>query len=139
MRSSLLAGFALFSAFLGLLACGSEQAASTSSSSGMPEASDGKFHPPGSGMQAAEADACAALTAAQSQARTHLGCAGTSRTCPDFLRATSGVACLQYDQGTVQGCIDYYNQAKTCDELNQHIGDCVVAWFPDTMSPGCTM
>ena len=34
---------------------------------------------------------------------------------------------------------DYYNAAKTCDELNLHIGDCVITSFPNTMSPGCTM
>jgi len=110
-----------------------------SSSSGTPDASDGKFHPMGDGVHMTEANACTALINAQGTARGNLGCAGTSRICPDFLRAQFVTACLEYDQGSVQGCIDYYNKATTCDELNKGIGDCVATAFPNTMSAGCTM
>ena len=134
--------FILLAALLSLLACGSSETASTassSSSSGTPEAGDGKVHPPGNGTHETEAAACTALTNAQTAVRGKLSCAGTSRTCPDFLRFTFVTACLEYDQGSVAGCVAYYNQAKTCDELNQAITDCVITSFPGTMSAGCTM
>jgi hypothetical protein len=138
MRPSLLLGLGFFSAILSPLACGSGETAGTSSS-GTPDAGDGKFHPMGNGTHITEANACTTLANAQSAAVGQLGCAGTTRLCPDLLRAQFVTACLEYDEGSVQGCIKYYSEATTCDELNKNIGDCAITAFSNTMSAGCTM
>ena len=63
--------------------------------------------------------------------------AGTTRTCPEFLRAQFSKQCLQYDQGSVQGCIDYYNDKKSCADLSKGINDCAVTPLAGTEPKGC--
>ena len=62
---------------------------------------------------------------------------GTSPTCPSLLRADFGTACMEYDQGSVEGCIDHYNDAKTCDTLALNADDCRITPYPGTEPTGC--
>jgi len=119
--------FALFAA-----ACGGDE---TTNTTGDP--SDGRHHPQGNGQHVAEAAACDALVQAQQSRFTALSCVGTTRSCPDFLRAEFTTACMEYDQGSVQGCVDYYAEATACDDLTKRIADCVVTPFRGTEPKGC--
>lgn len=115
--------------------CGSDTGSGTTGAS--PDADDGKIHPPGNGKPMSEAAACKALTDAQAQRSTALQCSSTGRVCPDFLRAQSTVECLQYDEGAVQGCIQLYNDATTCDAARNAAGNCVVATIAGSAPQGC--
>jgi hypothetical protein len=99
---------------------------------------DGKYHPAGNGQHESQADACDALSKAQDARNQALACIATSRPCPTLvLVQVGGTECLEYDQGSVQGCVDYYNQQTTCDALAKAVDDCVVTAFPDSAPKGC--
>lgn len=137
MRPSHVLSVLLASSLFALLlpACGAD---STSGSTGdPPNADDGKFHPPGNGMPVAEASACTSLTDAQTAHYMALGCPSTTRVCPDFLRSESGMECLQYDEGAVNGCLQYYSDATTCKELSERASTCVVATITGSAPKGC--
>jgi hypothetical protein len=136
MRSSVLLGFGLMTAILCSSGCGSD-GSTAGSSSGMPEAGDGKLHPPGNGTHESEAAACVALRDAHSAQAQHLLCASTSRGCPDLLIYQFTTACMEYDQGSVQGCVTYYNQTKTCADLAMAVDNCVITPFPGSEPAGC--
>jgi hypothetical protein len=125
----------LFPLVAALPGCSGEDSSGTTG--GPMEASDGKFHPPGNGMAMSESDACNTLTSAQSSRRQALGCAGTTRTCPEFLRAQFTTECLQYDQGSVQGCVAYYEEKKSCVDLNMSVDECAVTPLAGTAPMGC--
>jgi hypothetical protein len=116
-----------------LTACGSE------SDPPPPDPGDGKVRPPASGVHTSETAACDALLNAYDGHRNALGCTvGTTRTCPGFLRAQfAGVTCMEYDQGSVDGCIAYYQDQTTCDALAQAAELCVVTAYPGTEPNGC--
>lgn len=115
--------------------CGSETGTGTTGD--VPDADDGKVHPPGNGKATSEGAACTSLIDAQSQRYMTLGCASTTRVCPDFLRSQTAVSCAQYDEGSAQGCIDLYNAAKTCKEVADAANLCVVATIADSAPKGC--
>jgi hypothetical protein len=121
--------------------CGSETKESNGeSSSGDPiEAGDGRYRPLGNNTHVSEAAACDALSKAQGSRVQALGCNITTRTCPALLRVEFLVACMEYDEGSVQGCIDYYQTKKNCTDLKAAIDDCVVTAFPGTEPNGCPM
>lgn len=102
-----------------------------------PEAGDGKYHPPPNGTHTTEALACNALVNGHSKRMLALGCTGTSRTCPGFLRSNFGASCLEYDQGSVDGCLAYYDMQKSCEELAPALEGCMITSYPGTMSAGC--
>jgi hypothetical protein len=102
-----------------------------------PTPDDGKFHPPPSGEHTTEALACKALVDAHSAHLLSIGCAGTSRTCPGFLRAEFGVDCQEYDKGSVDGCVAYYQSQTTCQDLSAALDICVITAYPGTTSAGC--
>lgn len=82
-----------------------------------------------------EADACAALQKAEDDRRATLGCGAVTRpSCPGYLRK-GNEACLQYDQGTVQGCVDFIKGLATCDAVST--AQCVVKALPGTAPNGC--
>ncbi len=114
-------------------ACGGESSSATSPG----DAGDGKYHPEGNGEHITEDAACQALADAQSSIALNAGCVATSRPCPDLLRAVFGTACMEYDQGSVQGCIDYYAEQTTCGALTSSFDECVVTPFPGTEPAGC--
>jgi hypothetical protein len=101
------------------------------------DAGDGRYHPPPNGTQIDEDPACQALASAQGNKRLMLGCVGTTAVCPGPLRSQFGTACMKYDQGSVQGCIDHYNKQTTCPDFNMAVTDCVVTPYPGTEPTGC--
>jgi hypothetical protein len=114
------------------------QAGCGSESDSAQDAGDGKFHPPPNQVRIAEAPACdALLTAYEAQRQALGGCVITSRICPDYLHATFGAQCLQYDQGSVDGCIVYYQSKTTCDALKPALDGCVITAYPGTAPAGC--
>jgi hypothetical protein len=98
---------------------------------------DGKYRPPGNGQRTTEALACQALVDSHSQTLLTLGCAGTSRTCPSFLRAEFGADCLEYDKGSVDGCVAYYESKTTCADLATALDACVITDFEGSAPAGC--
>ena len=138
MRSSFLLRVLLASSLAAplLWGCGADTG-SGGTTGDPPDASDGKFHPPGNGTPVSEASACTSLTDAQTQHYMALGCASTTRVCPDFLRSQSAVECLQYDEGAVNGCLQFYADAKTCKALSEAAGTCVVATIAGSAPKGC--
>ncbi|HVY45609.1 MAG TPA: hypothetical protein VHB21_07000 [Minicystis sp.] len=127
-------------AFLGLVslmvaaaACGSGSGDTTSGSGG---GGDGKVHPTPNGKAEAEAAACQTLVGEIEAQFQSLACVGTTRQCPDFVRSQFG-ACLEYDEGTVQGCADYYAMQTSCDALATAIDGCVIAPIDGSEGSGC--
>ncbi len=99
---------------------------------------DGKVHPMGNGQRESQADACNALSQAQSAELTMFSCVGTTQACPDLIvEMAGGQMCLQYDQGSVQGCIAYYAQQTSCTALGNAFSDCVVTSFAGSAPMGC--
>ena len=137
MRPSLVLHVLLATSLLALASSGCGADPTSSSTGDVPVARDGKFHPPGNGTPVDESTACTTLTDAQTQHFMALGCASTTRVCPDFLRSQSGTDCLQYDQGAVNGCLQFYSDAKTCQELSTAAGTCVVATIAGSAPKGC--
>jgi hypothetical protein len=133
MRFAVAAAAPCFMVLLQLAACGQGSGAGGAGSGG----GDGKLHPPGNGMAISEADACNTLSMAQDTQHTSLGCAFTSEGCPDLLRAEFVTQCLQYDQGSVQGCVTYYSMAQSCSALNMAISNCVVTPIDNSAPSGC--
>jgi hypothetical protein len=126
----------LLLAALMVSACGSpEQTGGTGAGGG--DGGDGKLHPPGNGQHVSEATACDALSMAQDARNQALQCAATSRPCPTLLRVVFTTPCMEYDQGSVQGCLDYYDAQPTCDALSAAVVDCVITPFPGTEPNGC--
>lgn len=137
MRPSIALGLALAAPLFVLASpgCGSETGSGTTGA--LPDADDGKIRPAGNGKPMSEDAACTSLTDAQTQRFTTLKCASTGRICPDFLRAKGAAECLQYDEGAVQGCIQLYNDAKTCDAVRTAGEICVVATIAGSAPKGC--
>jgi hypothetical protein len=116
-------------ALLFVSGCGSDQVPTT------PE--DGKIRPPPSGERTAESVACDALSNAFSKALLSVGCAGTLRTCPTLLRTQSGAECLEYDKGSLDGCIEHLQAQTTCSDLAAAIDVCVVFSYGESAPAGC--
>jgi hypothetical protein len=116
-------------ALLFVSGCGADETPSTPS--------DGKIRPPPSGERTTEAIACDAFSDAHSKALLTVGCAGTSRTCPSLLRTQSGADCLEYDKGSLDGCIAHINAQTTCSDLAVAIDVCVVHAYGESAPAGC--
>jgi hypothetical protein len=115
-------------------ACGSSDDPDTGE--GPSDVDDGRYHPEANGVHTTEAAACDALEDAQTTMLHELDCAGTTRPCPELLRAQFKTQCLEYDEGSVSGCVAYYKAKKTCDDLNDAIADCAVTAY-QTAPAGC--
>jgi hypothetical protein len=92
--------------------------------------------PDASGVATSESDACTAVTAALSSARSRLGCttdAGQA-SCPAYIRPLGSQSCRQYDKGTVDGCVAVIGGYKTCAELESK--PCVVVAL-EARDPQC--
>lgn len=120
---------------LAVPACGSD---GTGAGGAGGSTGDGKYHPPGNGQHMAQDAACDALSQAQDARNTAMVCTATSRPCPSLILVqVGGTECLEYDQGSVQGCVDYYDMQTTCDALAQAIDNCVVTAFAGSAPNGC--
>jgi len=111
---------------LPLAACGDDESSCTE-----PDGGDGKLHPTPNGQHTTEDAACTALTQALGKKKMTFVpmCVSTSALCPQFLRADYGEG-KEYDQGSVDGCIEFYNSRTSCDELRKAPDDCVLTIYP---------
>ena len=82
------------------------------------------------GVHLTQAAACEALLDAQVSEAADRECAITTRPCPSLIQALTGIQCAEYDEGSVQGCLDVYHQAKTCEDLDDVMKDCQPVSFP---------
>jgi len=96
---------------------------------------DGRVHPPPNGVHIGEGEACVSVQGAFRDQALALGCSATTRLCPEFLRSQFGAACMEYDQGSVAGCVEYYQGLTQCGELDPAM--CVVIPYPGTEPAGC--
>jgi hypothetical protein len=117
--------------------CGSDDSHKSAPPDDETEAGDGKIHPPPNGTHVSETEACEALLTAQEAKIKALTCSITTRTCPALLRAVFITQCMEYDDGSVQGCIAHYKQQVTCDGLSTAIDECLVTPYPGTEPKGC--
>lgn len=120
--------------------CGDDSSSSSSSGTGAQGqgGDDGKFHPPTNGTPVAEDAACRTLRDALESKLTSLqGCVMTLRTCPSLVQIVGGEPCLEYDQGTVQGCVTYYQEATSCDDLKSRADTCAFEAIAGTAPNGC--
>ena len=124
----------------GLMLCGLLAPACSSNPDSTPN-SAGTDNPPlipqKNGVRMSESDACDALQGAYQQAVPSLQCTATAASCPDFIRAKveGAVPCLQYDQGTIQGCAEYYATYASCSDLDCR--PCEIAYFQSSAPDGC--
>lgn len=87
-----------------------------------------------------EEAACEALRSALSsklQSFQASGCVMTVRTCPSLVQFVGGEPCLQYDQGTVQGCVTYFQESASCEELKTRADDCAFEAIDGSAPAGC--
>ena len=117
--------------------CGSEDTHGADPPEETNDAGDPKIYPEPNGQHVGEEAACDALLAGQESRILALGCSITTRTCPSLLRVMFVTACLEYDDGSVQGCIAHYKAQSTCEALSDAIANCVVTAYPGTEPNGC--
>jgi hypothetical protein len=100
---------------------------------------DGKFHPPTNSKKISEAAACEAVAKIIDKVAADLQCLPyTAQTCPSMLRSLYMPHCMQYDEGTVKGCVDFYNKFTKPDDCSRLLPDsCVLVGYPDTAPNGC--
>jgi hypothetical protein len=94
---------------------------------GETEPDDGKVRPEGNGVSVEEAAACDELSDALGDAASALACVATFRLCPELIQSISDETCSTYDEGSVEGCADYYAEAADCEDLSFRAGNCVPA------------
>lgn len=100
-------------------------------------ADDGRFHPAKSGVAIDESPACDTLLNTITKRTLALGCVGTSPVCPGFVRKETAQQCAKYDEGTVQGCVKYINEATDCESIAKRIADCAFEAIPNSAPTGC--
>lgn len=119
------------------VACGSDTTADDDGSgTGAGGVDDGKLRPPPNGVRISEEQACEAMRTAVDDAARTMNCTKTLRACPNFLRVTYTTQCAQFDEGSVQGCVDHWTGITNgCQFLNE--SDCVVTYYPESAPAGC--
>ena len=124
-------------AFAWLGACGDEDMGSTFQPSTVSASSGAgaKEVPPPNGVKISEKEACELLLEAFSEGRTKACGTSTLPACPQFLRSQYQPNCMQYDEGSVNGCVSYFKMLKVCDDFVAT--DCGLTTYPDTAPMGC--
>jgi hypothetical protein len=133
-----IAGVSLALAFTGCDS-GDRGGSGSAGAAGSPgtDAGDDKYRPAPNGTHITEKEACEALVKKQDSRLFDLSCVGTGPTCPSFLRAQFQTACMEYDKGSVDGCIAYYDEQTTCDALKEAFDACLITPYPGTEPAGC--
>jgi hypothetical protein len=125
--------------FLGFIACASDDETTGFATTAGPSSGTGgvdtRYHPPTNGVRISETEACDQLKGIIDQKVDDLDCVMTKPTCPNLLRAYYQPACMQYDQGTVAGCVQYFSEKFQCDLLDA--GECVLVGYPESAPAGC--
>lgn len=94
----------------------------------------GDYEPAGNGSPMAEAAACNAIVAAEDARRSALNCGPVTRPpCPTYI-SLGHDACSQYDQGTVEACVQFIS-GLSCDGLKTR--KCIVKALPGSAPNGC--
>jgi hypothetical protein len=93
------------------------------------------YKPEPNGTKTSEADACDKVQAAYKSKALTLNCAATVRTCPQFLRVHYDPDCMQYDAGSVEGCVAFFKQILKCTDLVETA--CLLTAYPETAPAGC--
>jgi len=100
--------------------------------------SDGKLHPEPNGVRISEMAACEKLKTALEARASDLSFKCTATTlpiCPNLLRRIFSPTCMQYDEGSVDGCVAHYGMMLECSELNGE--GCMVTAYPGSEPAGC--
>ena len=85
----------------------------------------GAVQPDAGGKLVAETPACDALTGAEAKARKDLGCPALAHACPEYIRPAGGADCFQYDQASLDGCVDLFSSFISCEDFTLH--PCIVS------------
>ncbi len=97
---------------------------------------DGRLRPEPNGVRISEEVACERMRTAVDDTAKQMGCTKTLRPCPNFLRTEYQPQCSQFDEGSVQGCVDHWTSISNgCQFLDET--DCVVTYYPDDAPAGC--
>lgn len=99
------------------------------------------YTPKGNNKPISEAEACAKLAEAIQDASGDVGktepCTVAIPQCPDYIRASvpGKEACLQYDEGTILGCVEFYHSFTKCEEFKTR--PCIIGYFKGSAPLGC--
>ena len=135
---SLSLGSGVLAMALTFTGCGDGGSGGSGGGSSTTTSTDGKYRPAADGTHVTEKAACDALVSKQEKKLLALKCVGTGQTCPGFLRSEFQTACMEYDGGSVAGCIAYYDQQSSCAALKTAIDACLVTPYPGTEPAGCS-
>jgi len=80
----------------------------------------GAVQPDAGGKRVDEATACEALATAEASARKDLSCPAAARSCPESIRPAGGADCFQYEQASIDGCVDLFSTFTTCEDFVLH-------------------
>lgn len=98
-------------------------------------ASGGGHTPTPNGVPMDEDDACETLVDAFDTHAKRLGCTYTLPECPGYIRLSGAPECSEYDQGTVEGCAEFYGTFTSCDEFQKR--PCHISNIVDSAPNGC--
>lgn len=83
-------------------------------------ASQGITQPDGSGgAKLTAAEACDRITNARAAAATKLGCDDPGDECPKYLFVAGAAPCTQYDEGSVDACVDVIERYGACKDFSE--------------------
>jgi hypothetical protein len=95
----------------------------------------GAYTPTPNGVGMGELAACEAILDAIDENVERLGCVYTRSECPGYIRQSGAPECSQYDQGTVEGCADFYATFTKCSEFQDR--PCHINNILDSAPSGC--
>jgi hypothetical protein len=99
------------------------------------------YTPEGNKKPISEGEACKMLSDAIEDAAGEVGktepCTVPVPQCPDYIRGSvpGKEACLQYDEGTILGCVEFYHSFTKCEEFKTR--PCIIAYFKGSAPLGC--
>lgn len=96
----------------------------------------GGYTPTPNGVAMGEQEACETILDAIDENVVRLGCTYTRPTCPGYIRDSEAPVCSEYDQGTVEGCADFYATFTSCAEFQSR--PCHVNNIENSAPNGCT-
>lgn len=99
------------------------------------EVSYGPYTPTPNGVAMSEMEACTVLLGAVAENVDRLGCTYAAPDCPEYLRNSGAPICSQYDEGTVQGCADFYAVFTSCAEFQSR--PCHIQNIENSAPNGC--
>lgn len=88
------------------------------------------YQPKGNGQAVSEGEACERIIGALDAHALELGCAITHPLCPQYLRQSTGGACYDYDEGTIDSCVDFIGKYQSCEDFRRR--PCIVTYLDDS-------